>query len=74
MEEQVLPRAFSPPHPPLPLPNDAAFSSLIKFLPKKKKAECLKFVKKMEEMSELSLPPDIPIQVALSMSEHALVG
>jgi hypothetical protein len=74
MEEQGSPRASSPPHPPPPLPNDVAFSSLINSLPKKKKAECSKFVKRVEEMSEVSLPPDIPIQVALSMSEHVLVG
>jgi hypothetical protein len=74
MEEQGSPRASSPPHPPLPLPNDVSFSSLIKSLPKKKKAECSKFVKRVEEMPEVSLPPDIPIQVALSMSERVLVG
>ena len=46
MEDQSSPRASSPPHPPPPLPNNAAFSSLIKSLPKKKKAECSKFVKR----------------------------
>jgi hypothetical protein len=74
MEEQGSPRASSPPHPPPPLPNDVAFSVLINSLPKKKKKECSKFVKRLEEMSEVSLPPDIPIQIALSMSEHVLVG
>ena len=74
MEEHGSPRASSPLHPPPPLPNNVAFSSLIKSFPKKKKAECSKFVKSVEEMSEVSLPLDIPIQVALSMSERVLVG
>jgi hypothetical protein len=56
------------------LPNAAAFSSLIASLPKKKKAEVSKFVKRLEEMSMVSLPPDGPIQVALTMSKQALVG
>jgi hypothetical protein len=74
MEEQGSPRASSPPQPPLPPPNDVAFCSLINSLPKKKKAESSKFVKRVKEMSEVSLPPDVPIQVALSLTERALVG
>lgn len=67
----------SPQGPPIspPLPSASkAFNSLLASLPKKKKGEAAKFVKKLEDIPEISLPPDGPIQVALSLADRALVG
>ena len=65
------------PHGPLhdtPLDAEAAFSSLLASLPKKKKSKATKFVKKLDDVFEVSLPPEGPIQVALSLADQALVG
>lgn len=43
-------------------------------LPKKKAPEPSKFVKRLEDIPAISLPPETPMQVALSLSERALVG
>lgn len=51
-----------------------AFSQLLAGLPQKKKSEAAKFVKKLENIPEISLPPETPIQVALSLTERAFVG
>ena len=66
----------SPQGPSLPSPPDAsaAFSSLIASLPKRKKTDFSKFVKKLDDVPEVTLPPEGPIQVALSLADRALVG
>lgn len=43
-------------------------------MPAKKKMIALKFVKKLENISKVSLPPEGPIKVALSLAKRALVG
>ena len=61
--------------PPLPPSSDAvAFLKLLASLPKKKAPEVAKFVKQLEDIPEISLPPEGPIQVALSLAKCALVG
>ena len=66
----------SPLRPSLSSPPDAsaAFFSLIASLPKKKKSDASKFVKKLDDVPEVILPPEGPIQVALSLADRALVG
>ena len=57
------------------LPSAAkAFSRLLAGLPQKKKSEAAKFVKRLDDIPEISLPPETPIQVSLSLAERALVG
>ena len=61
--------------PPPPPPSDVeAFLKLLESLPKKKTSEAAKFVKRLEDIPEISLPPEGLIQVALSLAERALVG
>ena len=62
-----------PPPPSAPYVVDA-FKKLLASLPKKKKCEATKFVKKLDEIPEISLPPEGPIQVALSLVNRALVS
>ena len=58
-----------------PPPSSAeAFSRLLAGLPQKKKSEATKFVKRLEDIPEISLPPETPIQVTLSLAEWALIG
>lgn len=71
MEAQGSP--LGPSHAPPP-DTEAAFSSLLALLPKKKKSEATKFVKKLDDVPEVNLPPEGPIQVALSLADRALVG
>jgi hypothetical protein len=71
MEAQDSP--LGPLHAPPP-DAEAAFSSLLASLPKKKKPEASKFVKKLDDVPEVNLPPEGPIQVALSLADRALVG
>lgn len=71
MEDLGSPQAPPPPPPPS---ADEAFRSLLASLPKKKKIEVAKFVKKLDDIPEISLPPEGPIQVALSLADRALVG
>jgi len=63
-----------PPPPPSPPSVVDAFNKLLASLPKKKKYEAAKLVKKLDEIPKISLPPEGPIQVALSLVDHALVG
>lgn len=65
-----------PPGSSSPPPSSAAeaFRSLLASLPKKKAVEAAKFVKRLKDIPEIALPPEGPIQVALSLSERALVG
>jgi len=45
------------------LEAEAAFSSLLASLPKKKKSEATKFVKRLDDVPEVNLPPEGPIKV-----------
>ena len=60
--------------PPPPKSEAEAFLNLVLSLPKKKAFEASKFVKRLDDIPEISLPPEGPIQVALSLAERALVG
>jgi len=71
---EVLGSPQGPPISPPPPSASEAFISLLASLPKKKKGEAAKFVKKLEDIPEISLLPDGPIQVALSLADRALVG
>jgi len=51
-----------------------AFNQLLASLPQKKRSEASKFVKKLDEIPEISLPPEAPIQVALSLADRGLIG
>ena len=61
------------PSPPPPSTAEA-FKTLLPSLPKKKCMEAAKFVKRLEDIPEIALPPEGPIQVALSLENRALVG
>lgn len=55
--------------------NADAFASLIYAIgPSRNKPLISKFVKKLEDIPEISLPPSLPCQAALSLSERGLVG
>ena len=71
MEAQDSP--LGPSHSPPP-DVEAAFSSLLASLPKKKKPEATKFVKNLDDVPEVNLPLEGPIQVTLSLADRALVG
>ena len=43
-------------------------------MPKKKKTKATKFLKNLDDIPEISLPPEGLIQVALSLVDRALVG
>eukprot|EP00253_Pinus_taeda_P011388 PITA_11388 len=65
----------APTLPQAGLPSAAeAFSRLLADSLQKKKSEASKFVKRLDDILEISLPPETPIQVALSLAERALVG
>jgi len=70
MEAQCFPTVShaSPPE------VEAAFSSLLASLPKKKRPELSKFVKRIDDVPKVNLPPEGQIQVALSLADRALVG
>jgi len=72
MEGLGSPQSLPPP-PPLRSPTEA-FSQLLAGLPKKRTSDAAKFVKKIDEILVISLPPETPIQVALSLAERALIG
>eukprot|EP00253_Pinus_taeda_P024612 PITA_24612 len=61
------------PSSPSPSSIAEAFRSLLASLPKKKVVEAAKFVKRLEDIPELALPLEGPIQVALSLGDRALV-
>lgn len=71
MEESTPPQGSSSPPPSS---ATEAFRSLLASLPKKKVAETAKFVKRLEDIPEIDLPPEGLIQVALSLADYALVG
>ncbi len=51
------------------------FASLISAMgPTKNRPSDTKFVKRLEDILEISLPPTLPCKVALSLAEHGLVG
>lgn len=51
-----------------------AFNQLLAGLPPKKRSDASKFVKKLNEIPEISLPLETPIQVALSLADRGLIG
>lgn len=66
--------SLHPPLPPLPTSAAEAFSVLLASLPKKRTFEAAKFVKKLDDIPEILLLVEGPIQVALSLADRALVG
>lgn len=61
--------------PTLPTPTvEDAFNRMLASLPKKKTTEPPGFVKKLDDIPEISLPSEKPIQVALTPTDRALVG
>lgn len=71
---EVLGTPQAPLPSPPPLSPSEAFNRLLAGLPKKKNFEAAKFVKKLEDIPVISLPPETPIQVALSLAERALIS
>lgn len=72
---EVLGTPHTPSSPPSSMISSAeAFNRLLEGLPKKKNVEAAKSVKKLDDIPEISLPPETLIQVALSLSEQALIG
>lgn len=63
------------PHSPPPSSRSLAeaFSQLLAGLPQKKTSEAAKFVKRLDEILVISLSPETPIQVALSLPDRALI-
>lgn len=62
------------PSSPSPTSAAKAFRSLLASLPKKKATKAAKFVKRLEDIPEITLPPKGPIKVALSLADRAVVG
>jgi hypothetical protein len=61
-----------PPPPPSPT---ASFNKLITACRKKSiQEESSSFVRRMDNVPEINLPPEQPMKVALSLSERGLVG
>lgn len=61
-----------PPPPPSP---SATFHKLISACSKKATAEGpSSFVKRLEDIPEITLPPEHPMKIAISLSERGLVG
>ena len=63
----------SPTPPPSTSPA-MAINRLLAGLPQKRNSEAAKFVKKLDDIPVISLPPETPIQVALSLADRALIG
>ena len=60
---------------PIQAPHLDDFDRLISSYNKRSgKAETLKFVKRLEDVPEVALPPEETIQVALSLADRALIG
>ena len=65
----------APSSPQARLPSSTEdVSQLLVGLPQKKKSEEAKFVKWLEDIPEISLPLETPIQVSLSLAKRALGG
>jgi len=60
--------------PPPSLSDVEDFIKLLDSLPQKKVTKAAKFVKRLDDIPEIELPPEGPIPVALSLAECALVG
>ena len=71
VDYQGPPLPMPPPPPPLEI---EAFKLLITSQPKKKKQLSSKFVKWLDEIPSVALPPEGPMRVALSLANQALVG
>ena len=61
-----------PPLPPPPLEVEA-FKLLIASQPKKKKQLASKFVEQLDEIPSVTLPPEGPMKVALTLADPSLV-
>eukprot|EP00253_Pinus_taeda_P032749 PITA_32749 len=61
-------------HDPPSSPAEDAFNHLLAGLPPKKRIDASKFVKKLDEIPEISLPPETPMQFALSLADRGLIG
>ena len=70
---EALSSSQVPPLPSTPTDEDV-FNRMLAFLPKKKTSKPPKFVKTLDDIPEISLPPEKPIQVALSLADRALMG
>jgi len=65
----------SPPPSPLPSADEAAFARLVKANGKKvDSAPPPKFVKKLDAIPEIELPPDKTIHLVVALTDRALVG
>ena len=68
-------RGGSPPPSPLPSADEAAFARLVKANGKKvDSAPPPKFVKKLDAIPEIELPPDKTIHLVVALTDRALVG
>ena len=61
-------------HDPPSDPAAEAFHQILAGLPPKKRNEASKFVKKIDEIPEICLPPETPMQVALLLADRGLIG
>ena len=60
--------------PPPPSPASAFNKLLTACLKKTAQEESTSFVKRLEAIPEICLPPEQPMKVAISLSERGLVG
>jgi hypothetical protein len=61
--------------PPPPIPCKEAFSRLVNSCGKKTTAPATpKFIKKLEDIPEIALPEEKPMQIALALAQRGLVG
>ena len=68
-------RGGSPPPSPLPSSDGAAFARLVSATGKKADtAPPPKFVKKLDAIPVIALPPEKTIHLAVSLVERALIG
>jgi len=67
---------MAPSDPPLEgVDSQKAFSKLVKSLPPQRRRPALtRFVKKLDVLQEVQLPPVLPRMAALSLVEKGLIG
>jgi len=67
---------MDPPDPPGGDPDmQKDFSNLVKSLPpQRSRPTATKFVKKLDVLQEVQLPPTIPRMAAISLAEKGLIG
>lgn len=74
MTMEGLGTPHAPHAPSLPSSSFEAFNRILAGLPKKKNTKAVKFVKRLDDIPVISLPPETPIQVALSLAKTALIS